>query len=247
MGLSPIAQAGLFQKKEVREPAGMPESRARDEHYRKMFAQNDLMNIAWSYQDRLELTKAMDIAVKAQGGDYISKDEDRSGPIFFEATTAVYKGDYDRALRCFQELHKIANLNVPHVDGWLAYQKKTEALIEWQKTGNKQPVYDWIEMMKKKNAQWLPPQKIVFHSTGIMIQFVQLYDLLGDYDTAIDYIQPFLRRHQSVKDNDHNINEHLGLIQALDESKQGLPKICIEDGKVCLGRATAYIIRSKFF
>jgi len=241
------ASAGSFKRREVVQKKGTAESRATDEKYRKMFAQNSVMNDAWDFQRRLELSKAIETAKQAQGADYITDEEDRSGPLFFELITAVYKGDYELALKAANELHRIAIIAVPHADGWLEQKKKIEALLEFQKTGNKQLIYDWIASQKKKYAHWLPPtnpKKTVWDSF-LMVEFVALYDLLGDYDLALAEIAPFLKLYREVGSGETGALENL--IKALQESKSGMPKICIEDGKVCLGRATAYIIKSKSF
>ncbi len=243
LSFSSTGEAGFFQKKEIREATGTPESRARDEEYRKMFLQNQLMDEASSLEMAFELVKSNELFGKAQGPEYITTEYDKGLPLLKMLRNQVHLFEYERALNTANDFIQVS----PGNDWGVEQKQKIEALIEWKNTGNKQPIYNWISMMKQKHVQWLPPQNIVFHSTGIMIQFVELYDLLGDYEAAIEYIQPFLKRHQTVKNNDYKINEHLALIQVLNESKQGMPKICIEDGKVCLGRATAYIIKSKSF
>ncbi len=243
LSFSTLLEAGLFQKRSVRNEVQTSESRAEDEKFRKMFAQSELVRESGQLEQSFQLAKAVEIAKKATGTEYITTERDKGRPLMSVFLCEVYLQNYEAALEASSEYVRVS----PGNDWGIEQKQKIEALIEWQKTGNKQPIYDWIEAAKKKNAQWLPPLNIVFHSTGIMIQFVELYDLLGDYDAAIDYIQPFLKRHQAVRNNDYKINEHLSLIQALQESKQGLPKICIENGTVCLGRATAYIIKSKSF
>lgn len=238
-----MSEAGFFQKREVRRATGTPESRAKDEQYRKMFLRQTFIDKGVLLERELNLSEAIQLYEKATATNNLTTEQDKTFALIYVAHANVFLENYTAAFATWSEYMRIK----PNNDLAIDQKRKVEALIEWQKTGDKQPIYDWIKWMKQKHAQWLPPKDIAFHSTGVMINFIELYDLVGDYDSAIDYIQPFLKRHEAVRNNDYKINEHRALIQALQESKQGMPKICIEDGKVCLGRATAYIIESKSF
>jgi len=235
--------AGFFQKKQVRDRAGTPESRATDEMYRKMFLRTQLMQTANSFEDALHFNQAIVESKKALGNEYLTTNEDKGLPLMTLMSSHSYLGEYGTAVEFANEFIQ----NKPNNEWGVEQKKKIEALLEFQKTGNKQLIYDWIASQKKKYAHWLPPtnpKKTVWDSF-LMVEFVALYDLLGDYDLALAEIAPFLKLYREVGSGETGALENL--IKALQESKSGMPKICIEDGKVCLGRATAYIIKSKSF
>lgn len=121
---------------------------------------------------------------------------------------------------------------------------KLNALIEWQKSGDKKMIYKFMEYINEKYRHWFPPHKLVPASTTYMADIAELYDLIGDYDNGIQWVESFQKK---ASKNKRTQEEYKAVLRAFEESKRGMPKVCGDDGKYCVGRATAVLIRSDYF
>lgn len=134
-------------------------------------------------------------------------------------------------------------------------KQELEALIDFQATRSPKKIIKHIEQIRSDYADFLPPQNYSTAGSDIYISnILQLYDAIEDYDGGIAYIDMCLnyfksaveaRGEEFVLGGFHN--EFLAIRQAFEESKAGMPKICGDGGKTCIGRATHAIIQSDYF
>lgn len=158
-------------------------------------------------------------------------------PIWLKVNVLVYQGEYDTALELYR-VHYLEGRNVN--EEAMERGEKIKAMIVYDKLGDDSKVHRFIGHMKEKYTQYLPPKKLAAHSDIVFRELVELYDLVGDYDAAIELTKSFKKKTKSKRMKP----EYENIIKALEESKAGMPKICGDGGKTCVGRATAYIIQS---
>ena len=210
-----------------------------DRRMHQIFAQGAVLNQGIDYSRQFKFDLAFSKMLEATQPKYLIDDSDKSYPLERLA-------DLHRELGLCSEANKIYDWHRSRGSKNSALDLKTsylKACSEFQQTGNKQPIYDFIEQYKKANKDRIPPKwmdPIVFSVVA------ELYDLVGDYDAGIAWGKLFRKRDDS-QPLKKTRKEYDGLIQAFEESKRGMQKVCSEDGKYCVGRATAYIIRSKYF
>ncbi len=184
--------------------------------------------------------------------EVIVSDDSRYYPLSLVIRCLTYQGKYEEALMrnqwyFNQNLFRNVRIEYPVkpkpikkstvIDTRVDYEIKLRALKEWKQTGNIKLLYDYIDYMQSKYLYWLPPKHAL---TTKYSDIAELYDLMGDYDAGIAWTESFKK---ATKDKRYK-EEYKNVINAFEESKRGLPKICGDGGKTCVGRATAYIIQS---
>lgn len=188
------------------------------------------------------------------------------------AMTEIYKwkGEYDNALKTYQWFFRGGKSNKSS----LTEKREIEVLIDYQKNHDSKVITDFIETLKKENADRLPPT--AYYSTGtdiIISDILRLYDTIGDYDGGIVYVDsilnyafsqnPKIERFISSKMAEDYMNqlnaqkkradgyaykilrEYLLIREAFEQDKAEGKKGSMKEGK--LGRATLALIKSDYF
>lgn len=225
---------------QVPNSAQVPEVQDEKERMRRIFAQGAVFNAGIEYSREFKFDLAFQKLMEATQAQYLTNELDKSYPL-------ARLSDLYRELGKCQESLEILKWHEKHLthpasqEGISEKKAQLIACIAWQETGNKKPIYDFIEVFKNDHNARIPPAK--FPDQLVMSTIAELYDLIGDYDTGIAWVKKFKKmvKMKSTK------KEYDALIQAFEESKRGMPKVCSDDGKYCVGRATAVIIRSKYF
>ncbi|MSR77658.1 MAG: hypothetical protein EXS63_05470 [Candidatus Omnitrophica bacterium] len=66
--------------------------------------------------------------------------------------------------------------------------KGIKALKQYQDSGNPEPVSEHIMLLKEEYKKILPPQNWIVASDTYIFTILRLYDKIGDYDSAMAYI-----------------------------------------------------------
>ena len=212
-----------------------------DESLKKIFARGQVVNQGQDNLRRLNFDVAASNFLAATDEKYFFEGSNLGYPRGMLIDIWVYCGEYEQALKGVEWFFSQRIIGDWAIDD----RKKIRAIIEWKKSDSKQPIYQFIDEYKKKYKDRIPP-KVKWIDINVFVTVVELYDLIGDYDLGIAWVQTF-RKADKSEPLKRTRKEYAGLIQAFEESKRGMPKECSADGKYCVGRATAYIIRSKYF
>ncbi|OGX11286.1 MAG: hypothetical protein A2351_07585 [Omnitrophica bacterium RIFOXYB12_FULL_50_7] len=210
------------------------------EAFSKIFQQGQIINQGTKFERQLRFGDAIAKYEEATSPQYLMEDRNKSYPLWRTNHIFRYQGEYQKALIGLDWFRQYG----PKSNSLFEEEQKLKALIEWKNTGNKQSICEFINSIKNKYKDWFPPHKLVPISTTYMSDIAELYDLIGDYDSGIKWVESF--REKDSKDK-RTQDEYAALLRAFEESKQGMPKICGDDGKYCVGRATARLIQSDYF
>lgn len=232
--------------------ANQPKLGSNDENFGKIFAQGKIIQDGYKYLKAFQFHEALTKFEEALNPEVVASDDSQYYPLSLVIRCLTYQRKYEQAeIRnqwyFQQKLFKNVRIDYPAkpkpikkstvIDTRVDYEIKLSALKEWKQAGNTKPIYDYIDYMRSKYLYWLPPKSA---STTKFSDIAELYDLIGDYDAGITWAALFKK---ATKDKRYK-QEYQNVIKAFEESKQGLPKICGDGGKTCVGRATAYIIQS---
>ncbi|MBI4398910.1 MAG: tetratricopeptide repeat protein, partial [Candidatus Omnitrophica bacterium] len=108
----------------------------------------------------------------------------------------VMRGEYEKALE-----HVTRVLKLPYMqeilkksthDNFTEEKLEYEALIKARDTGSWQPVYDFIDYLKKTHHNELPPNGYNLGSITPISTILRLYDTIGDHDAGIAYVDMIL-------------------------------------------------------
>ncbi len=144
-----------------------------------------------------------------------------------------YDQQYQKALEALDWFFQQRRVGERTIDE----KRKFQALIKWESSGDTKAIYGYIQYIQQKYGHRLPPKEA---DILIFSDIAELYDLIGDYDTGIVWAASFKKTTKDKRDE----QEYQNVIKAFEESKQDMPKICGDEGRTCVGRATAYIIQS---
>ncbi len=128
-----------------------------------------------------------------------------------------------------------------------------EAIMKAQEIGSNKPIYDHINYWHKEYDKYLPPKRFQAGvASGVVSDTIRLYDYMGDFDAAIEYLDKRVLAYKHLRPNYRN--EYLKVRQALLQDKAENRKSCItaksrqteggQASEVCMGRATQVIIQS---
>lgn len=210
-----------------------------DDRLKKFAVRQTFIDEGNEYVLKLDFDRAILKFEEACKPEYLTEESEKSWPYVWWMKALFYKGDISEALA----LNALYSQGKRNSDVPAENKTKFEALLKLQETGNKQPVYDFVESYKRKYKAFIPPKRA---DQMRMSTIAELYDLIGDYDAGIQWAKMF-RKADKSEPLKRTRKEYDRLIQAFEESKEGQPKVCSEDGKYCVGRATAVIIRSEYF
>lgn len=130
------------------------------------------------------------------------------------------QGKYEEALAVLEPLLKV---NFTH-EPYLREKKELEAIIQAKKTGSNQPIYDFLKYMEEKYQNDLPPKGSTIKTDNIIPVFIRLYDLMGDYDGGVRFVDRILEylyhKHRGYRD-----------LKIIENSEQALPYIEWRDRK----------------
>lgn len=208
----------------------------RNERMKRMYLRETLINQGIDDMRKFKFDIARRKFLQATEKQYLNEAKNESSGRWALARMLIRLGEYEEVLEIYKwhddhglggEFLKEENANL-------------NARIAWKNTGEKKPIYDFIEEYKKVHRNDIPPKRTYGR---VMATVAELYDLIGDYDAGIAWAKMF-RKADKSEPLKRTRSEYDSLIQAFEESKRGMPKVCSDDGKYCVGRATAYIIQS---
>ncbi len=209
-------------------PEGMTSFPAHDD-INRIVMRNKLEDQAWylvkkegKYEEAIAKFK------EALNPQYINNEAEKSHPLGGIMKVHKMQGKYEEALKDLQWFLK-AN---PKKELYWDWKRELEALIDYQKTGNPEPVRrhieylknKWPELTKTKGEEWR--KAMVDGQCGTTI--IRLYDTIGDYENGITYLNEFLEALKKEKGNHQKaINEYTAIRQAFEQDraqgKRGTP------------------------
>lgn len=200
--------------------------------------------------------EAFKFAEKAMNPDLYVKDgwNDTMPQLIYRRLLWI-KGDYQKALKNINDL-----LAKKFVQNWEDEAKEFEADLNWQKTGDKKYLYDFVAYLKQKHSDKLPPKGkyAQAYTEHAATQIIRTYDLLGDYEVGIEFVDSFSKmrakgrffhpraKKNAYTDKDPYYQVRKAFEQDKAEGKQGCPPTR-KPGEYCVGRATKVLIESKKF
>ena len=220
---------------------------------------------------------------------FLNEEDDRGHAIYYIEKVYKLQGKYEEALRELQ--WSIDHNRIPNIKGEIAKPQKPElpklitakerlyeeiqeinALLEYKKTGSKEPVYKHIEFLRVRYKSMLPPKR--YQSTGystiVTSEIIRLYDHIADYDAGIAFVDSvvnyFYSKNKSLRRvttsqealkkaeergkhwRDYKkIYEYLKVREAFEADKKEGRQSCVGKTGVCIGRATQALIQSDYF
>lgn len=161
--------------------------------------------------------------------------------------TYQLQGEYEKALRDLEPLLR----DSPKQWNWQNEKMELEALIESQKSSSTEPIYEFIQFMKKKYKGDLPPAKYNLGiTTFVTSAIIRCYDQIGDYDGGIAFVDEILKYWEKKSGQDlhrpGNKNQYFLIRQAFEQDKKEGKKGCMGQPG-CVGRATKALIQSDYF
>jgi hypothetical protein len=111
-----------------------------------------------------------------------------------------YQGKLNEAL----ELHEkyILPLN-PKKEQYIEKRLELVAMIRARDTKNTAPIYQYINYIKTKYADYLPPKKYTGTYGSEIDDIIHLYDYLRDYDTGIAFMNEIINFINTQKDHSY--------------------------------------------
>ncbi len=168
---------------------------------------------------------------------FISKEEDKRGPIVRKIRLFRVTGDFQAGLKEFGDAPKSLGLD-PEL------RMQLGAVQSWSETGKKQPVYEYINHLKQKYGNSLPPKDYDSFSPIPIGDIILLYDTIGDHDAGIAFIDEcvaYFKRQDIKKYGEYkpgkNDLEYQKVREAFEKDKAEGTK----------GRATKALIQSDYF
>ena len=168
---------------------------------------------------------------------FVSKDEDKRGPIVRKIRLSRVTGDYDAGLKEFQNAPAVLGLD-PEL------KLELEALQKSVETNTKQPVHEYISHLKQKYQDSLPPKAYNAFSSIAVGQILRLYDTIGDRDAGIAYIDEIMEYFKKIDIEKHGEykpgkvdQEYLKVREAFEKDNKTGTK----------GSATKALIQSDYF
>lgn len=150
--------------------------------------QAELEREARSLIQRQQLDEAVLKYKEALHPVLIRNEADRSGALWGILQIHQWQGKFELALEELQWFLKAR----PDKDYYIDKKFELEALIKARDTGSNQPVYEFIEYMKKKWASLLPPKGSNTYTDSVLSPILQLYEYMGDYDSGMAYVDEIL-------------------------------------------------------
>jgi hypothetical protein len=202
-----------------------------DESFNKIFEQGKIINEGQMYLRTLQFQNALAKYDEALAPEHLVSNDDRYYPLALKVNCLQYLGKYEEALSENKWYLSQKDVRDTQIDRDI----KLTALVKWQDVGDSEDIYKYIDYAKQKHSKYyisLPP--------SVFTDIAELYDLIGDYDAGIAWAKAFKKTAKSKRYK----REYDNVIKAFEESKQGMPQICGDEGRACVGRATAYIIQS---
>lgn len=157
------------------------------------------------------------------------------------------KGEYEKAL---EVLTPLVQMN-PTQWNWQDEKTELEAVVKIRDTKSPKAVCQFIEYMKTKYKDILPPQKHDINiTTTVASAIIRGYDQIGDYDGGIDFMDEILKYWEKKSGQDlhrpGNKNQYFLIRQAFEQDKKEGKKGCMGKSS-CVGRATKALIQSDYF
>lgn len=207
-----------------------------NESMNKILLQGKIIDQGHNYFRSLQFERALAEYRKATEPQYLVSNDSKYYPLSLVIKCLEVQGKYEEGLT--ENNWYLAQKVTKPVQ--VESDKRLKALLAWQKTRDRQMVDEYITYIKNEYAKMLPPKRLMPPSNLVFTDIAMIYDLLNDYDLGIEWAESFKK---ATKDKRYK-EEYDNVSKAFEESKQGMPEICGDGGKTCVGRATAYIIQS---
>lgn len=98
------------------------------------------------------------------------------------------QGKYEEAL----ERHKRFLYQNPSKDAVDEKYNELQALVDYQKAGEKKTIYHYIVALQEKHQKSLPPQALNTYTAIVATTIIRLYDLIVDQDKGIAFVDQIL-------------------------------------------------------
>lgn len=209
----------------------------RDPSFQRLMARTKIEKEAMTLVKNGQYDAAITRYQDALDDSLIQYDYDRSMALAMATRLYQLQGKIDLAVK---SLHKFNQSTLPN-DFYKTTEPELQAVIAASEQRSKLPIYKHIDWLWKEYGLSLPPNKV---RGGAASDIIRLYDYLEDYNEGIKFVDKALK-YQGLKEKPRA--EFLKIRRAFEESEAGMPKICGDGGKTCIGRATHALIQSDYF
>ncbi|MDD5216942.1 MAG: hypothetical protein PHN49_08325 [Candidatus Omnitrophica bacterium] len=162
---------------------------------RQIVAQEQVLKDGDRLVDQGRYLQALKKYEESLNSKFILKDEDKRGPIVRKIRLYRVTSNFKDGLNEMRYAPRTLSL-----DSELSVE--LEALQEWNVTNAKQPVLEYIDHLKHKYQESLPPKDYDTFSSIAIGQILRLYDTIGDYDAGIAFIDEILAYFRTGKAGD---------------------------------------------
>lgn len=194
-----------------------------NERMRKIIKRNELQHEGYmlakygKYEEALEKYKlAMDVSL-------LNEDNDKAYSLWPMINIYEKQGKFDDAL----QLHEKYLLPInPNKDTYIDKRLELVALIKARDTKNNKPIYDFVDYIKTKYGDYIPPKGYAITYESKINDLIHLYDYLHDYDSGIAFMDEIIDYHTKHPDKNHrsahakDVAEYTRVKQAWELDKQ---------------------------
>lgn len=161
-----------------------------DDRMRKIVEQQELIEQGNRLVEQEQYDEAILKYKNAMNPELLLHDYDIGPPIYSMSKALKFQGKYEEALSLLdEELKKAPNIK----DGsWHEAKREIEALIRARDSHSSKPIYEYIQFLRTKYKQDLPPNASGY-SDVIAAKIILLYDQVGDMERGANFVKEFLK------------------------------------------------------
>ena len=214
---------------------------------KKVGGRNALQSQAFNLAEQFKFDEALALYKKAIEPERLNQDYEKSTAIGAMTDILIVQGRYEEAKRVFSWFLEGKQ---PPAASAIMKIREIDALIEFSQKQNSEVVRQYIDILRNFERANIPP---VGHDTIPITELLQLYDIIGDYDAGIAFVNKCISYFRDNKryEGDAFVEpiEYVKIREAFEQDKAEGKKGCVgkKSGEVCMGRATQAIIQSDYF
>ena len=148
----------------------------------------------------------------------IRNEHDKAQALWGIMQIHLLQGNYQLSL---EELRWFINQR-PDKENYIDKKMELEALIGARDTQSYEPIYRFIEYLKRKYEKYLPPKNWNPPMDAVISTIIQLYDYMGDSEAGIAFVENVLK-HKAFKKPSDLRDDYYSIIEGFknDSGKTG--------------------------
>lgn len=161
-------------------------SLGRTSRTRQVMMQAELEHQGYELYRKGKYDEALKKFAEALGPAYISKPEDKNGPLVGIVNTKQQLGEYEEAYKIQQDaISANPPIKAGFVDWWGLHSQELLALIEFKKTGNPQKAHEYLASRRDVIQKLFDVNKMTLDERSYVEKSLYFYEIISDYDAAL--------------------------------------------------------------